>query len=150
MLEEQPVRDLLGRVPQAQPALHLPAERTVDRETTRLEPARTTACRTLSDHSPVTTTTPVAGDLPRDRRHRTADPPAIPLRLLPDAIPSTISSRSSNDRRTLGINSLQLADHHQESNKPSVAVTGWERGLKAPGLVGLVSVVQSLRGKQYF
>ncbi len=50
-------------------------------------------------------------------------PRAVPVRPLPDAIPSVISSRSYNDRRTPGINTLQLADHHQASNKLSVAMT---------------------------
>ncbi len=68
--------------------------------------------------------TTVQRDLPRDRRHRTADPRAIPVKPRPDAIPRSISSRSSNDRRTPGINTLQLADHQQASNNSSAAVTG--------------------------
>jgi hypothetical protein len=74
MLQAQPVRDLLRGVPQPQTTLHLTSERPVDRETTVLRPARPTACRTLRDHRPATATTTVTGDLPCDRRHRTAPP----------------------------------------------------------------------------
>jgi hypothetical protein len=65
MLQAQPVRvSLAGGVPQPQTTLDLPAERPIGREATWLGPARTTACRTLRDHRPVTATTTVPGDLP--------------------------------------------------------------------------------------
>ncbi len=70
------LRDLLGRVPQTQATLHLLTERPVDRKTMWLGTARPPSCRTLRDHRPATAKTTVACDLPRARRHRTADPPS--------------------------------------------------------------------------
>ena len=63
ILQAQPVRDLLRGVSQPQSPLDLPRELPIDRETTGLRAARTTACRTLRNGRPVAAATTVTGDL---------------------------------------------------------------------------------------
>lgn len=117
MLQTQPVRDLLRRVPQPQTPLHLPSERTIGRRTPRIRLARTPAHRTLSDDQ-LAAATAVAGDLPRDRRDWTPHPLSDPAQGPARSIPSAIPSRCSNDRRAPGSPRLQLKDHQQASNSP--------------------------------
>lgn len=95
----------------------------LDRQSTWLGPARTMSSRPPHGHCPIAAPTSIPSDLAWHRRHRTADPRAIPPRLHPKAILSAIfyasdSRRASRHRR--------LRDRGPSTciQPPSVANTG--------------------------
>ena len=102
---------LKRRVPQSQEPLDLPSELPIDSEATLLGRARTPACRTFRKDRPEAAATIGVGTSHATLETGRPRPLATPVRLRPDAIASTLSSRSSNDRRAPGKNTLQLADH---------------------------------------
>ena len=137
MLQAQPVRDLLRRVPQPQAPLDLPREIPIDRETTRLRPARTPACRPLRDDGPVTAAAAVPGDLPRHGRHRTAktlrDTGQAPTRRDPQRELLTLLQRQSCTRHqhppargpSTGIQRAQCCNHRLRPGRKPAGVILW-------------------------